>query len=64
MCGGQMRPIAFITEGTQIRKISVACCAAVLVGTLMPYPSEDPTMQGGFFLIDGCFIAAPQFISD
>jgi hypothetical protein len=34
------------------------------LGTLMPYPSEDPPMPVGFFLIDGGFIAASQFFND
>jgi len=33
------------------------------LGTLMPYPSEDPPRDGGFFLIDGCSVSAPHFIS-
>jgi hypothetical protein len=33
------------------------------LGTLMPYPSEDPPRVSVFLLIDGCFILALQLIA-
>ena len=33
------------------------------LGTLMPYPSEDPPRVSVFLLIDGCFILVLQLIA-
>jgi len=51
-----------IHDGSSMVFVKTAVYHAL--GTLMPYPSEDPPrLLGLFFLIDGCFISALQFPS-